>query len=312
MDRSPLPVWERDLERWLKPFLAGLRREEPRRWASVYLKGLSLPGERKSIEPMAARVAPGDVQQLHHFLSTSPWAAAPLEDELTRQADQLVGGPDAVLVIDDTALVKQGTHSVGVARQYCGQLGKRANCQALVSPTLAQGEVPVCVALRLFLPKAWVGNEERRAAAGVPPEIKGGSKGQIAPEELDRLIAQGVRFGCVLGDAEYGKAAIFRHGLSARGLLWALGLAPNQKVYPADVTLSWPAPKPNGRARKHPVPSGRSVGVAALFKVLPEAAFRTLAWRRGTKGPLQAGFAAEGVGIADGAAMANPPHLPGD
>jgi len=312
MTASPMTGWEQDLERWLEPFVAGLRRAEQRRWAPVYLKGLILPGERKSIEPMAARVAPGDVQQLHHFLSTSPWATAPLEDELVRQADQLVGGRDAVLVIDDTALVKQGKHSVAVARQYCGQLGKRANCQVLVSLTLAKGEVPACVALRLFLPKAWVEDDQRRAAAGVPDQIEGRSKGQIALAEIDRLLAKGVRFGCVLGDAEYGKAATFRHGLSARGLRWALGIAPNQKVYPAAVTLSWPAPKPNGRPRKHPVPSVASVGVAAWFKAMPETAFRTLSWRRGTKGPLRAGFAAVRVRIADGPPMRHGQHLPGD
>jgi SRSO17 transposase len=312
MRPSPLLGWERVLERWLAPFVAGLRREAQRRWALAYLKGLILPGERKSIEPMAARIAPGDVQQLHHFLSTSPWSTAPLEDELIRQADGLFGGPGAVLVIDDTALVKQGKHSVGVARQYCGQLGKRANCQALVSLTLAKGEVPVCVALRLFLPKAWIEDEQRRAAAGVPVELEGRSKGRIALEEIDRLIAKGVRFGCALGDAEYGKSAAFRHGLSERGLLWALGIAPNQKVYPAEVTLRWPAPKPSGRPRKHPVPSAKSVGVAALFEAMPAAAFRTLSWRRGTKGPLQAGFAAVRVRIADGPAMANAQHLPGD
>jgi SRSO17 transposase len=140
--------WEQELGRWLAPFLARLRRQAQRRWAPVYLKGLLLPGERKSIEPMAARVAPGDVQQLHHFVSASPWPTAPLEDELVKAADRLVGGPGAVLVVDDTALVKQGKRSVGVKRQYCGQLGKRANCQALVSLTLARGEVPVCVGLR--------------------------------------------------------------------------------------------------------------------------------------------------------------------
>jgi SRSO17 transposase len=312
MEPSPLPGWEQELERWLAPFMAGLRRAGRRRWASVYLKGLILPGERKSIEPMAARVAPGDVQQLHHFLSTSPWPTAPLEDELIRQADRLVGGPDAVLVVDDTALVKQGQHSVGVARQYCGQLGKRANCQALVSLALAKGEVPVCLALRLFLPKTWAEDEKRRAAAGVPPTIEGRSKGRIALAEVDRLLAKGVRFGCVLGDAEYGKAAAFRHGLSERGLVWALGIAPNQKVYPTGVTLSWPAPKPNGRPRKHPVPSAKSVAVAVLFETMPAATFRTLSWRRGTKGPLQAGFAALRVRIADGPAMANAQHLPGD
>src|SRR3712207_648856 len=127
MDGSPAEGWEDELGRWLEPFLARLRRKAQRRGAPVYLKGLLLPGERKSVEPMAARVAPGDLQQLHHFVSASPWATAPLEDELVEAADRLVGGPDAVLVVDDTALVKQGRRSVGVKRQYCGQLGKKAN-----------------------------------------------------------------------------------------------------------------------------------------------------------------------------------------
>ncbi len=168
--------WQAEFDAWLAPFLARLRRKEQRRWAPVYSQGLLGPGERKSVEPMAARVAPGDVQQLHHFVAASPWATAPLEEELVRQADRLVGGPDAVLVIDDTALVKHGKHSVGVARQYCGELGKRANCQALVSLTLARHEVPVGVALRLFLPAAWAGDAARRAKAGVPGGIPGRPK----------------------------------------------------------------------------------------------------------------------------------------
>jgi SRSO17 transposase len=110
--------WEAKLGRWLEPFLGRLRRRAQRHWAPFYLKGLIRPGERKSVEPMAARVAPADTQQLHHFVLTSPWVTAPLEEELVKAADRLVGGQDAVLVVDDTALVKQGRHSVGVARQY--------------------------------------------------------------------------------------------------------------------------------------------------------------------------------------------------
>src|SRR5215213_12023820 len=121
---------------WVTPFLAAFEREAQRHWAPVYLEGLLGPGERKSVEPMAARVCPGETQQLHHFVSAAPWATAPLERVLTEVADRLVGGPDAVLIVDDTALPKQGTHSVGVARQYCGALGKKANCQVLVSLTL--------------------------------------------------------------------------------------------------------------------------------------------------------------------------------
>jgi SRSO17 transposase len=310
MGGSTAEGWEQELERWLEPFLRGLRRKAQRQWAPFYLKGLILPGERKSIEPMAARVAPADIQQLHHFVSTSPWTTAPLEDELVGAADRLVGGPDAVLVVDDTALVKQGRHSVGVKRQYCGQLGKRANCQSLVSLTLARAEVPVCVGLRLFLPENWCGDAVRRAATGVPEAIGYRPKWQIALDEIDRVLASGARFGCVLADAEYGKAAEFRAGLAERNLTFAVGILPTQKVYPADVKLSYPERKPTGRPRKHPVPSAAGLGAAELIEAQPEA-FRHLSWRTGTKGPLKAAFAACRVRVADGSVAAGGQHLPG-
>ena len=242
-------VWRARLDAWLAPFLAALPRAEQRRWAPLYVQGLLLPGERKSIEPMAARVCPGEVQQLHHFVSASSWPHARLERVLAEQAERLVGGPDAVLIVDDTALVKQGRHSVGVQRQYCGQLGKRANCQVLVSLTLARDEVPIPVALRLFLPDAWVNDAERRRAARVPETVEGRPKWRIALDEIARLRAQGVRFGCVLGDAEYGKVAAFRHALDAEGLLWALGIPPTQKVFSTHVTTAMAEPaRPGGRA----------------------------------------------------------------
>jgi SRSO17 transposase len=305
--------WNAELDRWLEPFLRRLSRRAQRRWAPVYMKGLLLPGERKSVEPMAGRVAPGDVQQLHHFVSTSPWATAPLEMELAHQADRLVGGRDAVLVIDDTALVKQGKHSVGVQHQYCGQLGKKANCQALVSLTLARDEVPVCVGLRLFLPEAWAADRERCRAVGVPDEPEHRPKWEIALAEIDRLLTAGVRFGCVLADAEYGKAAAFRHGLSERHLRWAVGILPTQSVYPADVTLQTAVPKARGgRPAKHPIPSHPAIGAAKLIEMLPPRAFRQIMWRRGTKGPLKAAFAVVRVRVGDGPLMARNRHLPGE
>ena len=275
------------------------------------MKGLILPGERKSVEPMAARVAPGDLQQLHHFVSTSPWATAPLEDELVKAADRLVGGPDAVLAVDDTALVKQGRHSVGVKRQYCGQLGKKANCQSLVSLTLARAEVPVGVGLRLFLPEDWCADTARRTAAGVPETAEHRPKWKIALDEIDRVLAAGARFGHVSADAEYGKAAEFRHGLAERKLAYAVGILPAQKVYPADVTLAVPERRPTGRPRKHPAPSAASVAAAELLEARPEA-FRAISWRVGTKGPLRAEFAAMRVRVADGPTAARGRHLPGE
>src|SRR3954453_12296494 len=311
MDGSAAEGWEDGLERWLGPFLARLRRKEQRRWAPFYVKGLILPGERKSVEPMAARVAPGDLQQLHHFVSTSPWATAPLEDELVKVADRLVGGPDAALVVDDTALVKQGRHSVGGKRQYCGQLGKKANCQSLVSLTLARAEVPVGVGLRLFLPEDWCADAARRAAAGVPEAVAYRPKWRIALDEIDRVLASGARFGWVLADAEYGKAGEFRAGLGERRLPYAVAILPARKVYPADVTLASPARGPTGRPRKHPVPSAASVGAAELVEGR-RAAFRAVSARAGSQGPLQAEFSAVRVRVADGPADARRRQPPGE
>src|ERR687897_2740049 len=155
-----------DLDRWLVPFLDALGRKTRRAWAPLYLRGLLGPGERKSLQPMAARLGLRGHDQLHHFVTSPAWDDAPLRRLLVEKAGALVGGPDAVLVVDDTALPKQGRRSVGVARQYCGASGKRANCQVLVSLTLARGEVPVTVGLRLFLPEGWTGDSGRCAGAG--------------------------------------------------------------------------------------------------------------------------------------------------
>ena len=162
---------------------------------------------------MAACLGLSGHDQLQHFIASPAWNDAPLWQVLAAQADRLVGGSRAALVIDDTALPKKGTLSVGVERQYCGQLGKRANCQALVSLTLAGAEVPVPVGLRLFMPESWTADPERCAAADVPEaEMVARTKGEIALAKLDRLIAARVRFGIVLADAGYGASAAFRHG----------------------------------------------------------------------------------------------------
>ena len=209
----------RELDNWLAPFLEIMGRKTRRTWAPFYVRGLLGPGERKSLQPMAARLGLPGHDQLQHFIASTAWDDGPLWTVLAHEADRLVGGADAYLVIDDTAVPKKGTLSVGVARQYCGQLGKRANCQSLVSLTLAQGEVPVPVGLRLFLPDAWVSDTARCARAGVPEvHMTPRSKGEIALAELDRLRAAGVRCGTVLADAGYGASAAFRHGLEARGL----------------------------------------------------------------------------------------------
>jgi SRSO17 transposase len=237
MTRSPTS----DLTQWLTPFLVRLGHKARRRMCPLYVAGLIGPGDRKSVEPMASRLAPGDYDQSHHFISSGVWDEAPLEEELVVQADKLIGGPQAILVIDDTALPKKGSHSVGVAPQYASALGKNANCQALVSLTLARNEVPVMIGLRLFLPESWIGDADRMAKAGVPERRRvARTKPEIALVEIDRVRAAGVRFGTVLADAGYGLSAPFRHGLDARGLQWAVGIPKHQKVYPIDVKLIFP------------------------------------------------------------------------
>src|SRR5580658_682661 len=227
--------WQNELGRWLAPFVGRFSHKARRRMCPLYVAGLIGPGDRKSVGPMAERVAPGDYDRLHHFVSDGVWDEAPLECELALQADKLVGGADAFLVIDDTALPKKGTHSVGVAPQYASALGKTANCQTLVSLTLARGELPVMLALRLFLPEGWASNQARLKRAGVPAEYRTArTKPEMALAEIDRAIAAGIRFGCVLADAGYGLSAPFRQGLTARKLARAVGIPRHLKVYPAD------------------------------------------------------------------------------
>ena len=283
--RSTLSGWEVELAQWLKPFLDRLGQKARRRMCPLYVTGLIGPGDRKSVQPMAARLAPGDYDQLHHFVAAGVWDVAPLEKELLVQADKLVGGNDAVMVIDDSAVPKKGKHSVGVASQYASALGKNANCQTLA----------------------------RLKRAGVPAEYRTArTKPEIALAEIDRVIAAGVRFGCVLADAGYGLSAPFRQGLTARNLAWAVGIPRHLKVYPVDVRLIWPVAK-RGRPRRRYIPDILSMPAEDM---LADAKWQTVSWRTGTKGKLKARFAAVRIRTADG-----PPqrirdkgqqHLPGD
>lgn len=304
--------WQVELEHWLDPYLQALGNKTRRRMCPAYIAGLIGPGDRKSIQPMAARVDEVSSDRLHHFIGAGIWDSAPLEACLWQQADALVGGDKAWLIIDDTALPKKGKASVGVAPQYATVLGKNANCQTLVSMTLASREVPVMLSLRLFLPESWTSDGARMAKASVPEVFQAyRTKPEIAIEEIDRAIAAGVRFGCVLADAGYGLSASFRQALSARDLRWAVGIPRHQKVYPANVQMIFPVAG-RGRPRLRHVPDVKS---RAAYAMLEGAKWRQVSWRRGTKGRLRARFAAVRVRIADGQPQrigsAGAQHLPG-
>ena len=184
--------WRRDLEGWLAPFLAGLSHPARRKTCPLHIAGLIGPGDRKSVQPMAARTGEAGYDQLHHYVAAGVWDSTPLEQALLSEADRLVGDQAGFLVIDDTVMPKKGRHSVGVAPQYASSLGKTANCQALVSVTLASREVPVLVGLRLFLPESWTGDAERMQRARVPADRQAAlTKPEIAIEEIDRVMAAG-------------------------------------------------------------------------------------------------------------------------
>src|SRR5512143_2828292 len=246
--------WREDLERWLEPFLARLSHPARRRMCPLYIAGLIGPGDRKSVQPMAHRLGMGSHDRLHHFISGGLWDAEPLEAELVRHAHRLVGGSDAYLVIDDTALPKKGQHSVGVAPPYASALGKKANCQTLVSITLAKGEVPVPVALRLFLPERWTNDSARLDRAGVPEEHRPfRTKPERALAEIDRLREAGVDFGVVLTDAGYGHQRPVPPGPECPGA----GLGGRDPASPEGLSGRCPADLSGGELRSTP-PAARS------------------------------------------------------
>jgi SRSO17 transposase len=305
--------WRNDLEAWLEPFIGALRHKTRGRMCPAYVAGLIGPGDRKSVQPMAARDEAVSYDQLHHFVAGGVWGAAPLEAALLAEADSQVGGDDAWLIIDDTALPKKGRSSVGVAPQYAGALGKNANCQTLVSLTLAQREVPVMVGLRLYLPESWTSDPARLDAARVPDDRREyRTKPEIALEEIDRVRETGVRFGCVLADAGYGLSATFRQGLSERGLTWAVGIPYKQKVYPVDVAMIFPV-SGRGRPRERHIPDVKSVTAKTMLEA---AKWQTVSWRKGTKGRLSARFAVARARVADGPTQRihdmGAQHLPGE
>ena len=251
--------WRDELGRWLKPFLARLGHKARRQMCPLYVSGLIGPGDRKSVQPMAKRLALGACDQLHHFIAAGVRDAGPSETELLVQADKLVGGSDAVLVIDDTAIPKKGTHSVGVAAQYASALGKTANCQTLVSLTLARGEVPVVLSVAAVSCRELDEGADTVGTSGCSGRVSNGADEARVGFGGDRSCDRGRRaLRLRLADAGYGLSAPFRQALTARKLAWAVGIPRHLKVYSADVQMVWPVAK-RGRPRQRHVPDVLSI-----------------------------------------------------
>jgi SRSO17 transposase len=273
-------------------------RHEPLR---AYLTGLCLPGERKSVEPMAARIDPRHVrarhQSMHHLVANAPWEDA----AVLRIARELVltemdrHGPVAAWLVDDTAFPKKGHHSVGVAHQYCGALGKQANCQVAVTVTVANEAVSVPAAYQLYLPESWARDRKRRRAAGIPTTVAFHPKWQIALEQIRAVHAEGVPLAPVVADAGYGVSIAFRDALTARGIPYVLGVREDTKVWPPGVTPQAPRRRRHrgrppshlqGSARQHPV------RVSTLVGRLAPSTWSTVTWREGTRGSMRSRFVA--------------------
>jgi SRSO17 transposase len=271
-----------------------MRRKDQRRWGECYVRGLMLDGKRKSIEPMAARLADGDEQCLQQFVNQSPWDAVPVRRALARRMSRELAAE--AWVIDDTGFPKFGKHSVGVARQYSGALGKVGNCQIGVSVNAASDEASCPLDWRLFIPEEWdedsESNQDRRRKAKLPEDVHHVEKWRLALEMIDELIGWGIQPPVVLGDGAYGDITEFRSGLEQREIGYVLDVKSTTSAYPPGVTPSQP-PKPEGRGRP---PKPRYREDPSSLKQLALAAGREAAvsvtWREGARGKMTSRFIA--------------------
>src|SRR5438270_3668660 len=272
---------------------------KPARWAGVYLQGLLLDGERKSIEPLSRRItlpeglASKDPEQaLQQFVSQSPWDDQAVLRRYRAHLAQTFASPDGVFVIDDTTFPKQGTSSVGAQRQYCGARGKKANCQAAVSVHYVSPRGHYPLALRLFLPDCWLADRRRLDRAGVPHGFRRArAKGQVALDLLDQVRAEGLPGRVVVADAGHGVAGAFRQGLADRGLAYVVGVTDELVVFPERPSWHRPAGRTGGRPQTNAQLAAGSAPPVRLRDLAARAPRRRRTWREGTKGKLAGRFA---------------------
>jgi len=288
MTDAQLERCRKRLEQFLVDLLAPVGRSERRHWGSVYVRGLLLDGERKSVEPMAKRLPDGNEQALQQFVGQSPWEWDPVWERLARRMVKELE-PDATWVIDDTGFPKQGEHSVGVARQYSGTLGKTANCQVAVSLHEVCDEGAAVLSWRLYLPESWTEDKQRRAEAGIPEAVKFQKKWELALEMIDQARGWNLADRIVVADAGYGDVTAFREGLESRKLPYAVGVQSNTGVW-----LEPPRPrklkaKPTGRPPSA-LHYGKQRPVSAKEAALKAQGWKKVRWREGSKGWLGSRF----------------------
>ena len=262
-----------------------------------YCRGLMLSGDRKSVEPMAALVAPRRAsakhQSMHHFVAKAEWSDEALLSAVRRQVLPALGAVEA-WIVDDTGYPKKGTHSVGVARQYCGQVGKQDNCQVAVSLSVANERSSLPMGYQLYLPRDWAEDAARRKKAEVPARIGFATKSEIALEQLRAARAAKVPAGVVLADAGYGNDTDFRLGIGALGLTYAVGIQSSTTVWADGHEPLPPRPYtghgfPSKRLRRNR--THQPIDANSLAHELPASAWRRLEWREGAQGAMGSRFA---------------------
>jgi SRSO17 transposase len=299
---------EKRFERYCQPIVAALAHADRRQPAQWYLKGLMLSGERKSVEPMAARVCPDNVrsahQSMHHLVAMAEWDDRAVLSAVAQQVlpRLLKAEKDCWWILDDTGHAKKGTHSVGVARQYCGRLGKTDNCQVAVSLSLANARGSVPLAYQMYLPQEWTDDRPRCRAAGVPQAIGFQTKGQIARAQIAAALEQGITRGVVLADAAYGDETDFRDWLMAREFDYVLAVRTTTRVWWDQHQPATTRPSSRGRPRTRLARDARhqSISVLAVARAVPAKSWRQLSWREGTNGALSSRFARVRVRAAHG------------
>jgi SRSO17 transposase len=282
-----------------------------------YTKGLLLPLERKSVEPMAARLAPGNVrrthQSLHHIVADAAWSDVALLKQVREQVLPAMTRRHRLVawIVDDTGFPKKGSHSVGVTRQYCGQVGKQDNCRIAVSVSVATEQASLPVRYQLYLPENWASDRERRENAGVPEEIRFQTKQEIALDQIRSLLAEGVERSVVLADAAYGNDHGFRGQLEGEELEYVVGIQSSTSVWPPGTA---PLPPKSRKTAGRPARLLRRdqhhqpLSVKELALCLSPGDLRRVSWREGTRGTMYSHFACLRIRAAHRDIWRSEPH----
>jgi len=300
------------LEAFVADVVFHMGRKGRRQHAKEYIRGLLMDGERKSIEPMANRLPGGNVQALQQFVNQSPWSTEQVRSSLSRKMEgEFV--PEAYWLIDEVSFPKQGKHSVGVARQYCGALGKTANCQVAVTLDLGTEESSIPLDWALYLPEDWIDDPARRKKAGIPDEVSFKKKPDLALDLIDEVRSWGLSDRLVLADSAYGDGYGFRQGLRDRGLHYVLQVSGDMTAWTEDPHPSEPPMKRGGKVARKRLYAKERPPVRSLREIakdLRSSSWRKVTWREGTKGPLSSGFARVVVWMANGLVQGKTMEVP--